>query len=172
MLRMTVASTPSNNFILQPAHCGQKYLLSQDHPPNYYPTQPPNAQCQCHPPFTQEKEEIIKASPILKQMMPQSPPLMSISILQVDSLISSTSPQPLQLICTLPQAAHGCDKSLTSDIRPHQTLQPHDSVCGNTNRKKKELTTIYTQNSQGLWRRPRDAEGNILVDHPPRSTQT
>ena len=57
--------------------------------------------------------------------------------------------------------------SLTSDIRPHQTLQPHDSVRGNTKRKKEELTTIYTQNSQGLWRHPRDAEGNILVDHPP-----
>ena len=48
-----------------------------------------------------------------------------------------------------------------------RTLQPHDSVRGNTKRKKKELTTIYTQNSQGLWRRPRDADGNILVNHPP-----
>jgi hypothetical protein len=48
------------------------------------------------------------------------------------------------------------------------TLQPHDSVRGNTKRKqKKELTTIYTQNSQGLWRRPRDTKGNILIDHPP-----
>jgi hypothetical protein len=41
-------------------------------------------------------------------------------------------------------SSHGCDKSLTSDIRPHQTLQPHDYVHGNTKRKKKELTTIYT----------------------------
>jgi hypothetical protein len=57
--------------------------------------------------------------------------------------------------------------SLTSNNRPQQILQPHDSVCGNTKEKKKELTTIYTQNSQGLWRRPRDAKRNILVDHPP-----
>jgi hypothetical protein len=34
MLKMTVAYIPSKNFILQPAHCGQKYLLSQDHLPN------------------------------------------------------------------------------------------------------------------------------------------
>jgi len=66
-------------------------------------------------------------------------------------------------------SSHGCDKSLTSDsdIRHHQTLQPHDSIRGNTKRKKKELTTIYSQNSQGLWHCPRGAEGNILVDHPP-----
>ena len=64
-------------------------------------------------------------------------------------------------------SSHGCDKSLTSDIRHQQTLHPHDSVRRNTKRKKKELTTIYTQNSQGLWHRPRDTEGNILVDHPP-----
>ena len=66
---------------------------------------PKCAMPQCHPPFTQEKAKIIEASPILKQMMPQSPTLMSVSILQVDPLISSTSPQPLQLICTRPQAA-------------------------------------------------------------------
>ena len=56
---------------------------------------------------------------------------------------------------------------LPSGAAPHQTLQPHDTVSGNTKRKKKELTTIYTQNSQGLWRCPRNAEGNILVNHLP-----
>ncbi len=32
---------------------------------------------------------------------------------------------------------------------------------------KNEPTTIYTQNAQGLWHRPRDPEGNILVDLSP-----
>ena len=92
---------------------------------------------------------------------------MTTLILQVDPLTSSTSPYPPPPHLYSPTgSSHGYDKSLTSDIRPHQTLQPHDSVRGNTKRKKKELTTIYTQNSQGLWRRPMDAEGNILVDHP------
>ena len=33
--------------------------------------------------------------------------------------------------------------------------------------RKKEMMTIYMQNSQGLWRCPRDAKGNILIGHPP-----
>jgi hypothetical protein len=33
--------------------------------------------------------------------------------------------------------------------------------------KENRLTTIYTQNAQGLWHHPRDPEGNILVDQPP-----
>ncbi len=35
---------------------------------------------------------------------------------------------------------------------------------GKTN--KNELTTIYTQNAQGLWHCPRDSEGNLLVNLP------
>jgi hypothetical protein len=62
-------------------------------------------------------------------MMPQSPPLMSISILQVDPLISSTSPQPLQLICTSPQAAlmAATRASLaTSDpTKPYNPMTPY-----------------------------------------------
>jgi hypothetical protein len=37
----------------------------------------------------------------------------------------------------------------------------------NNNKHEKHLTNIYTQNAQGLWRHPRDADGNILVDKPP-----
>ena len=33
------------------------------------------------------------------------------------------------------------------------------------------MTTIYTQNARGLWRRPRDLDGNILVDAPPDLTK-
>jgi len=50
---------------------------------------------------------------------------------------------------------------------PQQTPQPHDPANHNTNEYKKEIpTTIYTQNAQGLWHRPRDLYGNILADHP------
>ena len=33
------------------------------------------------------------------------------------------------------------------------------------------MTTIYTQNVRGLWRRPRDLNGDILVDAPPDLTK-
>ena len=65
-------------------------------------------------------------------------------------------------------SSHGCNTSLTSDDGPRTNLQPHEFVSNNNNTKhEKNLTTIYTQNAQGLWRRPRDADGNILVDNPP-----
>ncbi len=65
-------------------------------------------------------------------------------------------------------SSHGCNTSLTSDDGPRTNLQPHEFVSKNKNNKhEKNLTTIYTQNAQGLWRRPRDADGNILVDNPP-----
>ena len=65
-------------------------------------------------------------------------------------------------------SSHGCNTSLASDDGPRTTLQPHEFVSNNNNNKhEKHLTTIYTQNTQGLWRRPRDADGNILVDTPP-----
>jgi len=47
-------------------------------------------------------------------------------------------------------SSHGCDKSLTSNIRPHQTLQPHDSVRGNTKRKRKN-------SRQSIRRIPKDS---------------
>ncbi len=56
----------------------------------------------------------------------------------------------------------------SDDDGPRTNLQPHEFVSKNKNNKhEKNLTTIYTQNAQGLWRRPRDADGNILVDNPP-----
>ena len=66
-------------------------------------------------------------------------------------------------------SSHGCNTSLASDDGPRTNLQPHEFVSNNNNNKheKNHLTTIYTQNAQGLWRRPRDADGNILVDKPP-----
>ena len=65
-------------------------------------------------------------------------------------------------------SSHGCNTSLASDDRPRTTLQPHEFVSNNNNNNhEKHLTTIYAQNAQGLWRRPRDADGNILVDKPP-----
>jgi hypothetical protein len=65
-------------------------------------------------------------------------------------------------------SSNGCARQLTSKNRPRQTPQPHDPIDHNTNEYKKEiLTTIYTQNAQGLWRCPRDPDGNILVDQPP-----
>jgi hypothetical protein len=65
-------------------------------------------------------------------------------------------------------SSHGCARQLSCANGPQQTPQPHDPVDHNTNEYKMEiLTTIYTQNAQGLWHRPRDLDGNILVDHPP-----
>ena len=65
-------------------------------------------------------------------------------------------------------SSNGCAQQLSSKNRPQQTPQPHDPVDHNTNEYKKEiLMIIYTQNAQGLWRRPRDANGNILVNQPP-----
>ena len=69
---------------------------------------------------------------------------------------------------TPPGSSNGCARQLTSENGPRRTPQPHDPVDHNTNEYKKEiLTTIYTQNAQGLWRCPRDPDGNILVDQPP-----
>jgi hypothetical protein len=52
---------------------------------------------------------------------------------------------------------HGCNRSPSDRDEPPQTIQPHDPMSnynkGKTN--KNELTTIYTQNTQGLWPRPR-----------------
>ena len=33
------------------------------------------------------------------------------------------------------------------------------------------MTTIYTQNARGLWRHPRDLNGDIIVDAPPDLTK-
>jgi hypothetical protein len=65
--------------------------------------------------------------------------------------------------------AYGCNTSLASVDEHHTNLQPHEFVSDDNNNKheKQTLTTIYTQNAQGLWRRPRDADGAILVDQPP-----
>jgi hypothetical protein len=65
--------------------------------------------------------------------------------------------------------AYGCNTSLASVDEHHTNLQPHEFVSDDYNNKheKQTLTTIYTQNAQGLWRRPRDADGAILVDQPP-----
>ena len=60
-------------------------------------------------------------------------------------------------------SSHGCDASLSSDDAPCTTLQPHDPV---SNEEKNPTTTIFTQNVQGLWHRPRDPEGNILLNRP------
>ncbi len=65
-------------------------------------------------------------------------------------------------------SSHGCNTSLASDDGPRTNLQPHEFVSNNNNNKhEKHITTIYTKNTQGLWRCPRDADGNILVDKPP-----
>jgi hypothetical protein len=65
-------------------------------------------------------------------------------------------------------SSHGCEMSTVSKDGPRTTLQPHELVSNNNyNKNKKQLTTIYTQNAQDLWRRPRDQDGNILVDKPP-----
>ena len=61
-------------------------------------------------------------------------------------------------------SSHGCDASLSSNDVPRTTLQPHDPVSNEE--KKIPTTTILTQNVQGLWRRPRDREGNILLNRP------
>jgi hypothetical protein len=37
----------------------------------------------------------------------------------------------------------------------------------NNNNDTHTMTTIYTQNACGLWQRPQDTDGNILVDAPP-----
>ncbi len=66
-------------------------------------------------------------------------------------------------------SSHGCNTSLASNDGPRTNLQPHEFVSNNNNNKheKHDLTNIYTQNAQGLWHCPRDADGNILVDKPP-----
>ena len=61
-------------------------------------------------------------------------------------------------------SSHGCDTSLSSNDVPRTTLQPNDPVS--YEEKKIPTTTIFTQNVQGLWRRPRDPEGNILLNRP------
>jgi hypothetical protein len=64
---------------------------------------------------------------------------------------------------------HGYNTSGSGRDEPLQTIQPHDPVSNNNKGKtnKNEVTTIYTQNAQGLWHHPRDPEGNILVNLPP-----
>jgi exonuclease III len=66
-------------------------------------------------------------------------------------------------------SSHGCNGSLPSNNEPRTTLQPHEFVSNNKKEKQQKngLTTVYTQNAQGLWRCPRDPDGNILVDKPP-----
>ncbi len=60
-------------------------------------------------------------------------------------------------------SSHGCDGSLSSNDVPRTTLQPHDPISNEE--KKIPTTTIFTQNVQGLWRCPKDPEGNILLNH-------
>ncbi len=94
-----------------------------------------------------------------------------------DSPWSFTTPHlPLPPHDSQNKDSHGCTMSLLFDgnYPPDQTLQPHEPVCDsntNNNNKKHTMTTIYTQNAQGLWRRPRDTDGNILVDAPPDLTK-
>jgi hypothetical protein len=49
-------------------------------------------------------------------------------------------------------SSHGCNESLPSNNEPHTTLQPHEFVSNNKKEKQQKngLTTIYTQNAQGL----------------------
>jgi hypothetical protein len=66
--------------------------------------------------------------------------------------------------------SHGCNISPFHNNEPRKILQPHDPMSNNNEKKKNKengLTTVYTQNAQGLWHHPRDPEGNILVDRPP-----
>ena len=98
--------------------------------------------------------------------------LLSPSRLTVDTKtrIGQLLPHPsLHSPSTPMDSSHGCNTSLASDDGHRTNLQPHEFVSNNNNNKheKNHLTTIYTQNAQGLWRRPRDADGNILVDKPP-----
>ena len=80
----------------------------------------------------------------------------------------STAATPSFSPSTPMDSSHGCNTSLASDDGPRTNLQPHEFVSNNNNNKhEKHLTNIYTQNAQGLWRHPRDADGNILVDKPP-----
>jgi hypothetical protein len=66
-------------------------------------------------------------------------------------------------------SSYGCNLCLPSNNEPCATLQPHEFVSNNKKEKQQKngLTTIYTQNAQGLWHCPRDPDGNILVDKPP-----
>jgi hypothetical protein len=66
-------------------------------------------------------------------------------------------------------SSHGCNVSLPSNNEPRTTLQPHEFVSNNKKEKQQKNghTTIHTQNAQGLWHRPRDPDGNILVEKPP-----
>jgi hypothetical protein len=71
---------------------------------------------------------------------------------------------------------HGCTPSHPDDDHPpNQPSQPHKSVCDITIHKQKNtphtMTTIYTQNARGLWRRPHDLNGDIIVDAPPDLTK-
>jgi hypothetical protein len=68
-------------------------------------------------------------------------------------------------------SSHGCNKSLTSENGSAQPLQPHDPVTINNKNNKATITTIYTQNVRGLWCRPHDREGNILLDYPPDTSK-
>ena len=58
---------------------------------------------------------------------------------------------------------------MPSDDGPRLTRQPNELVSDNKSNKqeKHKITSVYTQNAQGLWHRPRDSDGNILVDRPP-----
>jgi hypothetical protein len=66
--------------------------------------------------------------------------------------------------------SHGCNMSPSGNKNhPQQPLQPYEPVCNKKRHTKQtiEHTMIYTQNAKGLWRRPRDPDGNIIVDAPP-----
>jgi hypothetical protein len=94
--------------------------------------------------------------------------LYTIPHLEDDDNTSSTFATPPFHLSLPAGSSHGCAQQLSCANGPRQTPQSHDPIDHNTNGYKKEIfTTIYTQNTQGLWHCPQDFDGNILVDHPP-----